>query len=63
MNYTTEYAYFGITCTLAATILLLKRYAHKDIHISILAITGMGWLLGFSIIAILPVDIYVTLHS
>ena len=44
---------------LMLTLYLLLRYAHKDAGWFVKFITFIGWMLGFSIITILPLDIYI----
>jgi hypothetical protein len=41
------------------TLHLLYKYAHKDAEAGVKFFTFLGWSLGFSIIAILPIDIYI----
>jgi len=41
------------------TIHLLCKYAHRDAGVAVKFFTFIGWSLGFSIIAILPIDIYI----
>lgn len=39
--------------------LLLRKYAHRDVSLQVKFFTFIGWNMGFSIIAILPFDIYI----
>lgn len=41
------------------TIILLYKYAHKETGCTVKFLTLLGWNLGFAMIAILPIDIYI----
>ena len=41
------------------TFLMMMKYAHKDAPILVKIFTFIGWFMGFSIIAILPLDVFV----
>ena len=45
------------------SIYLLRKYAHRDSSFIVKFFTFVGWNLGFSIIAILPLDIYIVIDS
>lgn len=45
------------------TLGLLFKYGHKEAGFGVKASTFIGWFLGFSIIAILPLDIYIVLNN
>jgi hypothetical protein len=41
------------------TLVYLYKYAHKECSFAVKAFTFIGWFMGFSIIAVLPVDVLV----
>lgn len=41
------------------TIYLLYQHAHKDTPLVVKVFTFIGWFMGFSILAILPLDIFI----
>lgn len=41
------------------TVYLLKQHAHKDAPLIVKIFTSIGWFMGFSILAILPLDIFI----
>ena len=41
------------------TVYMLMRHAHKDVAWPVKVFTFIGWFMGFSIIAILPLDILI----
>ena len=41
------------------TIYLLYIHAHREVNYAVKLFTFVGWFMGFSIIAILPLDIFI----
>ena len=41
------------------TVILVYKHSHKDVPLAVKLFTFTGWFMGFSIIAILPLDILI----
>ena len=49
--------------TIIFTFYLLWKHAHKETSCLVKFSTFIGWFMGFSILAILPLDIFIVSHS